>query len=62
MIAKGVSGKSGFFLIELPIVLPIVFPIVLPIELPIVLPLMFHISCNARWLGSCLPGLSLAQL
>ena len=36
MIVKGVSGKSGFFLIELPIELPIVLPIVLPIELPII--------------------------
>ena len=27
MIVKGVSGKSGFFLIELPIELPIVLPI-----------------------------------
>ena len=28
LILKGVSGKSGFFLIELPIELPIVLPIV----------------------------------
>ena len=35
MIVKGVSGKSGFFLIELPIELPIVLPIALPIVLPI---------------------------
>ena len=30
VIVKGVSGKSGFFLIELPIELPVVLPIVLP--------------------------------
>ena len=34
MIVTGVSGKSGFFLIVLPIVLPIALPIELPIGLP----------------------------
>ncbi len=34
IFVKGVSGKSGFFLIELPIELPIVLPIGWPIVLP----------------------------
>ena len=36
MIVKGVSGKSGFFAIELPIELPIKLPIGLPIQPPAV--------------------------
>ena len=44
IIVKGVSGKSGFFLIVLPIELPIELPIVLPIELPIELPIVLPIE------------------
>ena len=55
MIVKGVSEKSGFFLIELPIELPIKLPIGWPIGLPIALPIGLPIGVGGRG-EACKPG------